>query len=821
MERADKPRSGPALGGIGAGFFELHQDGVFRNWNIFNNVPLGTGAPMPFADDGMLFFIVRFEVEGEQPQMKILQIDSGYKVGAIENHYYSFPWLTGVGRIECEASFPFVTMRYSDGDMPLDVELQAWSPFIPHDAKNSSLPAALFDFRVRSRIRKPVHVMLMATTHNAVGYDVEDKFHITRFPRRKGRRQVEFTEGRMDPAHSTCGSQALASLSSDSTYYTGWEAEHPYYEIVIRSRKLPNFDDTPARNWQDPDDGKLYARWGVYGTLAVSRTLGSGQGFEHTFVKGWHFPNLCSQDKSHVEGHYYSNFFDSAGDVIDYVVRRREDLHARTRRFHDGFRDSTAPEFVLDQVNSQLNTLFTSTWLTKDMDFGVMEGLRPDHSFGPLATIDVSMYGAMAPLSLFPELHKNMMRAHRRLQLPDGEIVHGLMKDFRTADVNETVTSRLDMPSQYVMLTLLGWFVTGDRAYLQEMWPSVCAALDYVLDKRDHNGDCLPDMEGVMCSYDNFAMWGVSSYVASLWLGALRMAVEAAQALKDESARARYAGVLAKGTAAFEEALWTGGYYRLFNDAGGRHGLDDGCMTDQMIGQWACDMAGLSDLLHAARVRKALRTICRISRQPWGLVNCRWPEDEFLHEVPEDCWHDQANTPWTGVELAFASFLIYRGMLRDGLGVVENVDTRYRKSGMYWDHIEFGGHYYRPMSAWAIVNALAGLTVNDGRYAFAPKVGEGDARLFFSFAGGWGHYERRARKASETHTISVSSGTLVLRGLSCNLFDREASRASVALAGGRKRTAEAAVQVSAGRMEASFRPPLRLRAGQILRATVR
>ena len=33
------------------------------------------------------------------------------------------------------------------------------------------------------------------------------------------------------------------------------------------------------------------------------------------------------------------------------------------------------------------------------------------------------------------------------------------------------------------------------------------------------------DVAGAMCTYDNFAMFGTSSYVSSLWLGALRAAL--------------------------------------------------------------------------------------------------------------------------------------------------------------------------------------------------------------------------------------------------------------------------------------------------------
>lgn len=133
MQREDKPRSGVALGGIGTGGIELRKDGVFTNWHIFNNLPFGSGAKLPFAEDSLLFFVVRYQIPGQPARMKILQIDSGYSVAAIPNHYYIFPWLTGVDRIEYRARFPFVWMRFLDEEMPFVIDMEAFSSFIPLD----------------------------------------------------------------------------------------------------------------------------------------------------------------------------------------------------------------------------------------------------------------------------------------------------------------------------------------------------------------------------------------------------------------------------------------------------------------------------------------------------------------------------------------------------------------------------------------------------------------------------------------------------------------------------------------------------------------
>ncbi len=59
----------------------------------------------------------------------------------------------------------------------------------------------------------------------------------------------------------------------------------------------------------------------------------------------------------------------------------------------------------------------------------------------------------------------------------------------------------------------------------------------------------------------------------------------------------------------------------------------------------------------------------------------------------------QAGGLWSGIEFAFASFLMDHGRYTDGVKVVEAVHQRYLRSGQPWNHIECGGHYSRAMSS--------------------------------------------------------------------------------------------------------------------------
>ena len=821
MELKHAARSGMALGGVGSGWFELRHDGRFRNWSIMNNEPYGTGARLGGIADHALFFVVRYEVKGEQPRIKILQIPDRHNVAALSSQLFSYPWITAIERIGYEASFPFSRLKFTDPQMPLVIEMEAFSPFIPHDVKSSSLPAAIFNFSIRSTSPKPVHVELIGSFENMIGHDVARKRFSGRVERGDGHVLLEVGAELVDPAHDTWGTQAFASLAGDSTYYMGWDHRHTCWERVIGQRRLPDVDDVAGRNYgKDPQTSEALACGAMRSLLGVSRLLKPRAAFGHTFLYTWCVPNRYAGmmhkrkelgavlTERRLEGYYYANFFTSAAQVAGHVRENLADLTERTRRFHRDFFDSSAPAFVLDQINSHLNTFLTSAWLTKDGNFGVQEGMTDDRNWGPLATIDVSMYGAIPVAALFPELELNTMRAHARLQKPNGEIGHGIDRNFGAVDSHEAVHSRLDLPSQFVLLVLRGWFWTGDRAYLREQWPHVTRALEYVLRERDANGDLLPDMGGSMCSYDNFPMFGAASFVASLWLAALAHAVVAAEDVGDTTAAKRYAEILAKARAVFEDKLWNKRYYRLYNDAGGPKGdRDEGCLTDQIIGQWTMHLSGLGDILKRERVRSALAQILARNQRYWGLRNCTWPGDTFVAPIAPSNWGDQGNTCWSGTELCFASFLLYEGMPDEALAVIRQVDERYRREGLYFDHQEFGGHYFRPMGSWAIVNALLGLTIHDGRFEFAPRLPQGNQRLFFAVPNATGHYTRRVAGKKETITLSVATGSLTCRELVFSLAPKVKSCAVQA-------PAAAGSVVEAGKAVVTFAAPLTLTAGQ-------
>ncbi len=767
----DRPRSGIAHGGIGAGAIELRKDGQFYNWSIFNNFPRGTGPifklatlPRSFDESSLLFFLVRFQVAGEKPKIKLLQLNNEYNEAALVGIAYYYPWMTAIERIEYQARFPYTIMKFTDAEMPFEIELTVHSPFIPHDVKNSALPGIYFDFTVTSQSEKPVNVFLIGTLRNLVGYDNHEKYFTSKLVEGKGYKYFDLSVDGMDKEHPTFGQMGLASLSDESTYYLGWEHKHPYYELLVVNNCFPNIDDTEGRNKIDPATGKKRGMYQYesldqrhFSSIGITRELEPGESFQHQFVMAWYFPNAYGSHNASSKdayakwnvtsdywvnqkitkkiGNYYNNFFSNAAEVADYMIRHRSDLIGRTKRFFDDFYSSDLEPFLLEQISSQLNTFRTSATLNQAGQFGMREGMSADKSWGPNNTSDVAYYGSTTTICLFPELQLASLRAHKNVQQPDGDIAHGLAYDLDyTQSGTWGVSHRVDLVGNYIQMAVRDFLWTNDRQFLREMWPSLKSAFDFAIERWDLNGDQMPDMNGIMSSYDNFPMYGLASYIHSQWLNTARGMFELAKILNDSEMKSKAEAIYKKAAELMEQHLWNGRYYVLANDFQGNRGVDDGCLTDQIIGQWMAHQSGFGHLLNPDHVQSALRTVLQMSYRPdFGLRNCTWPKYPDLFPIHEtDLWVDQANTCWTGVELAFASFLMYEDMYDEAIQVVKTVNDRYRNNGLYFDHQEFGGHYFRPMAAWGILNGALGLAIQNDNYFFSPCVPRTSYKILFA-----------------------------------------------------------------------------------------
>lgn len=823
------PESGIPLGGIGTGSFEIRADGKFYEWQIFNNKPWRCGgAPWEMQQEEFMrpnefFFAVRAKPNGEGPTVRVLRFESM----DLEHGYdpYTLPWVKGIESIEYVGEYPVATLNYLDENLPVRVKLEAFSPFIPGELKDSSLPTAVFVFKLSNSLDKPVEASVLACMKNPVGRFVQGRKCVNRVFKETDRVSIKMSAEGVPENHPTYGgSVALTVLDPNASFEAGLPAKSQDFKsmwVDLRSDGLLESRRSEASSLGE-----------VYGLLCSKTSLKPGEEKEIVFILSWFFPNHIDT-KGNLVGHMYENWFRDALDVAAYVASNLKKLRGLTKLFHETLYDTSLDYWIVDAVSAQLTTLVKSSFFTKDGVFALWEG-------GPgccgLETLDVTFYGSIPIALLFPELEKRQIRLTAGFQLkpdspryedyvlgfpenrlavakralkdprilsdpkkwrealldavketgldPRGRIPHFFPGTFREVDAYHMV----DLMPKYALLVYRDFLWTGDESYLKELWESVKEALDNVLRTMDPAGKKLPYhyapsgfefMRGVLTmpmgfqTYDVWSFLGYSAYVCSIWLSALKAAEEMAKVLGDFEYAEKVKAVYEEASKNFEEMLWNGEYYSLWYDpiSGIR---DDGCMADQLCGQWYANLTELPPITEKRRILSALRAVLKYNVKPdEGLINGSYPKVGVRPAMNGDMtypnevgmpWRvgSQPDTPWTGTEYAVASLMVQEGLVEEGLTIAKSVYDRYVRVGLPWNHIECGGHYYRAMDVWALLMALEGFSYNasEAKMTFTPRLSKNSFKAPFAANGSWGSLIQIRENNTQRNAVKLNYGEL-------------------------------------------------------------
>ena len=139
------------IGGIGAGMFALEGTGAISHMSIhhrpeiYNEPPVFAAIAVKDHPNGAKV------LEGPVPTWKYFgprgagNGEAGATYGLPRFRHCSF-----------EARFPFATIQLHDDDLPIKTTLKGWSPFIPTDEDNSSLPAGALEYTFVNTGTKPL-----------------------------------------------------------------------------------------------------------------------------------------------------------------------------------------------------------------------------------------------------------------------------------------------------------------------------------------------------------------------------------------------------------------------------------------------------------------------------------------------------------------------------------------------------------------------------------------------------------------------------------------------------------------------------------------
>jgi uncharacterized protein (DUF608 family) len=712
---AELDKIGMPVGGLCAGQLYLGGDGRLWFWHLFNQ-RLRTR-----------------EHHYAQPLQPASPLEQGFALR-----------LNGVTRTLDRRGFPDIRFRgeypigrveYRDPALPLAVTLEAFSPFIPLNTDDSSLPATVMQFTLRNDCGQSIEAELIGTLENAVGLANRGQRgrRINRVARHAGFTFLASSAEGADLAGlDDIGTMGLALLGEPAEFTSG-DATAGLAEKLV-------------------------------GQLGRKLTVAAGQSAVVTFVLAWHFPNLRMRQFP-PGGRYYATRFASAEAVAEYVAGQFERLHRETKLWRDTWYDSTLPYWFLDRTFLNTSTLATTTCHRfTNGRFYAWEGVGCCKG-----TCTSVWYYAQAAARLFPELERSVREQQ--------DFADGIGFDPATGGIWTRAEERgdfvLDGQAGNVLRAYREHQMSADDAFLRRNWTKIRKALEWLIG-QDGNRDGI--IEGWQSTtLDCGSWWGAMSWTSLLYLAALRAGEEMARELGDEAFAGPLRPIIEAGGRNVADRLWNGEYFIHKPDRSHDNSfvIGNGCHIDQVYGQAWAHQVGLGRLLPERYTQSALRAIWKYNFTPdvgpfrerfkegrWyamageaGTIMTTWPRQD--REYPKVVEGNMAtgvgymNEVWTGQEHQLAAHMIGEGMVLEGFAVERAIHDRHHPSRRNpYNEVECGDHYARGMASYGVFLAACGFEYHGprGHIGFAPRVTPEHFKAAFTAAEGWGTFEVRGTR---------------------------------------------------------------------------
>jgi uncharacterized protein (DUF608 family) len=858
---SQSPQLAMPLGGVGAGHIAIGADGGLRQWQIHNQVNHTAFVPHSF------FAIRATSTEPPIDVLRLLQLNPGSEprgtTPLVNDDFYPpdqrrlFDFAPGVEETTFSAVYPFARINYEDAALPVEVSLEAFTPFVPLDATASGLPAVRFTFTVRNRIPHLVAGALAGTLQNAVGWDGVTTIDGVTNPlyggntnqvrRDRGRVSIVMENPSLPDDHSGNGQMVLSALNRDSRTYPRWNDPAQFIRFLEglnqgnRARGHDWERERDYRNMPTNPSGPSPAGTTWDAGIAVPFALKPGESTTIEFVLAWHFPNRYlnfdqfgpSRDYGRSRfwlGNAYATQHVDAVAVVDHLVEHQAALEFASRRWENVLRDTTFPEWMVETLAAQGSLIRSPTtfWAENGKFFG-FEG-----SLGASTGMWNGTYGGSCPLNcthvwnyelalsrLFPELERTMRETDLEYaQAPEGYIPHRTivplyLKQLWDEPVYGPTNPALDGMLGEVLKVYREVRHSGDRAWFDRVWPRVEKLLHYMIAKWDDDNDGV--LQGEQPNTYDIAFYGPNMYIGALWLAALRAGEEMAKLQGNSDFAVTLHNRFELGSAEYDRLLWNGEYYIQLIDenAPPEDQFGTGCLADQLFGQWWAHVLDLGYVLPEEHVKTTLRSIAKYNtkvgfrgfehgyrvfadQDDSGLLICTWPQGG-RPEIPVR----YCDEVWTGIEYQVAANAIMEGQVDEGLELARNLRNRYDGTRRNpYNEIECGDHYSRAMAGWSLLDALTGLRYNGLTRALSitpPQ--EAAFRAPAIFGDGWGTLDWQQ---SGPVSLFCSYGEFVISSL-----DAGVTPTSVKLDG-------ADIAFSANGTTITFASPLTIGEGSIL-----
>lgn len=770
------------IGGIGAGMVCLKGTGAITQVSVRNQ--------MDFFNEPLMFAAVC--VKGEENITRVLEgpVPQWEAFGGYRTAKGSGGKSWGLPRFEdvsFQARFPFGLVKLADKKVPLDVEITGWSPFIPGNADDASLPVGGLEYHFKNTTEKSIEAVFSYNSKNfmakssGIHFQEGDDSGDTVLPIKGG---FVLTQAGTEENPENEGAFAVYVDNEDVV------VDHCWFKGF--------WWDPVTMAWRNISRGELMDNPPVEGScpgasLFVPLNLEPGGEATVRLMMTWYVPftdlrlgsdpenapppaegSSCCESPTYVP--WYAGRFKDIHEVADYWRFNYENLREKSLRFSEAFYDTTLPDEVIEAVAANLTIIKSPTVLRQtDGRLWCFEGCNDDSGCCMGSCTHVWNYAQAIP-HLFPELERSL----RQTEFNESQDERG-HQTFRSnlpiRPVTHTYHAASDGQLGGIMKMYRDWRICGDTAWLKSLWPQVRQSLEYCIAIWDPKGKGILE-EPHHNTYD-IEFWGPDGMCTSFYLGALTAAAEMGKALGEDVDK--YTTLAEKGRKYLENELFDGEYFYhkiqitgleaefqpldysangsgykeamdILNAEGPKYQYGIGCLSDGILGSWMARVCGLEEVADAEKIKSHLLSVHKYNlrhdlfehanpQRPsfamgrdGGLLLCTWPKGGAL-SLP----FIYSAEVWTGIEYQVASHLMFQGRIEEGLEIVRVCRDRYNGSVRNpFDEYECGHWYARAMSSYGLLQGLTGVRYDavEKTLHIDSKVGE-NFRSFLSTATGF------------------------------------------------------------------------------------
>jgi uncharacterized protein (DUF608 family) len=816
IEEKTKAISFP-LGGIGSGCVGLAGDGRLVDWEIFNR-------PNKNSDNGFTHFAIKAEDEQSVIDSRVMQgylqppyIGSG-KMWAGFGHGVNRKSLSGLPQfenLEFTGEFPIANINLSDNKFPGLVKITAFNPFIPLNDKDSSIPAAFFEIEVKNTTNKELNY----TINFAMNNPLKGK-NINEYERSNNLHLINML-GEHNEDDYNYGNATIATDHNNINYQEYWYRGSWFDNLGIYWREFSAFGPYKNRNYDKNEtynNVKKHLTGNDICMISATVSVKPNESKKVRYILSWYFPNCYNywdefkdeaeykNSKKNFWKNYYSNLFKSSSDVAKYCLDNWDRLYGDTLTFKNALFGSTLPAEVIDAVSANISILKSPTCLRlENGEFYGWEGCHEQSGSCEGSCTHVWNYAYALPF-LFPNLERSMRDLNYKYnQKENGEMCFRLrlplgrkISDFRSC---------ADGQFGDVIKVYREWKISGDTNWLKSNWQAIKKSIEYAWDPTNKD-KWDPEKSGVLTGRQHHTLdmelYGPNSWLTGFYLAALKASAEMAEFLGEKETANEYRDIFNKGKKWVDANLFNGEYYHQLIDLKDKKILDrfvtendksaiedywneesneikyqvgEGCIIDQVLGQWHANIIGLGEIYDHNNTKKAIKSLykynfkksmkdfynpCRIYclNNESGIVICDWPKDKYKPIVPVPYSEETMN----GFEYQAAIHIIQEGMIDEGLEIVKAIRDRYDGYKRNpWNEFECGSNYARSMASYALLLSLSGFEFDmiNKVIGFNPVINKDNFICFWCIGNAWGTFEIN----SNTININVLYGELEIKSL--------------------------------------------------------